>query len=220
MSATATRDRKGNGMRSRSAHPRRLVARGSAGRMAGGLGWFSIGLGVAEIAAARPIARALGLRGAEALIRAYGVREIVTGLGILGATDRRPWIRGRVAGDALDLVTLLAGAPRASVAGFVTALGSVATVTLFDLVCAEALRTEESDRAGSRRAARANASRTAFPRGVEASRGIARDVTVPQDVRIPDPLRPQAQPGLGDAGQGHGEPREAANDPLRSSHSA
>jgi len=179
--------------------------------MAGGLGWFSIGLGVVEIAAAGPIARALGLRGGENLIRAYGVREVVTGLGILASTNRRPWIMGRVAGDALDAVTLLAGAPRASVAGFATALGSVATVTLFDLVCAEALRTEEGDRVGSQRAARAYAHRSAFPRGVEASRGMARDMVVPQDFRIPDPMRPQAD--AAESGRGHGDERRgAAND--------
>lgn len=195
-------------MRTQAAHARRIAARGSAGRMAGGPGWFSIGLGVAEIAAERPIARALGLRGAENLIRASGVREIATGLGILGSTDRRRWIRGRVAGDALDVVTLLAGAPRASVAGFATALGSVATVTLFDLVCAEALRTEESDRIGGQRASRAYAHRSAFPRGVEASRGIARDAAVPRGVRIPDPLRPQ------------GNAIGGANDPVRNAATA
>jgi hypothetical protein len=72
----------------------RMPRRGSAGRMAGGLGWFSIGLGVLEIAAARPISRALGLRGGENLIRAYGVREIANGVGLLVSPNRRPWILG------------------------------------------------------------------------------------------------------------------------------
>ncbi|WP_270935018.1 cyclase dehydrase [Falsiroseomonas oryzae] len=163
---------------------------GSAGRMAGGLGWFSIGLGLFELAAARPLARGLGLRGQENLIRAYGLREIATGVGILVSRDRRPWIMGRVAGDALDAVTLLAGAPRASAFGLATALASVASVTLFDLVCAEALRTEEGDRIASRNAARAYAGRSAFPRGTQATRGAARDFEPPRDFRVPDPLRP------------------------------
>jgi len=175
-------------MTHRANHP----ARGAAGRMAGGLGWFSIGLGLFEIAAARPLSRALGLRGGENLLRAYGVREIVTGIGILTATDRRPWIAARAAGDALDVATLLAGAPRASVFGFVTAIASVASVAVFDLVCAESLRTEEGDREARRAATRAYANRSAFPGGLSATRGAARDFEPPADFRIPDPLRPQA----------------------------
>ncbi|MGG5821256.1 hypothetical protein [Falsiroseomonas sp. HW251] len=166
--------------------------RGSAGRMAWGLGWFSIGLGVLELAAARPLARSLGLRGAENLVRAYGLREIATGIGILTARDRRPWIMGRVAGDALDAVTLLAAAPRGSAFGTATALASVAGVAIFDLLCAEALRTEEGDRAGHRRAARAYAARSAFPHGTWTTRGQAGDFEPPADFRIPEPLRPWA----------------------------
>ena len=49
---------------------------------------------------------------------------------VLTARDRRPWVRGRIAGDALDAATLLAGAPRASPFGFVTALASVAALGL------------------------------------------------------------------------------------------
>ena len=55
----------------------------AAGMVARGLGWFSIGLGVAELLVPRMIARATGLRGHETLIRCYGVREIATGIGIL-----------------------------------------------------------------------------------------------------------------------------------------
>jgi hypothetical protein len=168
--------------------PVRMPTRGSAGRMAGGLGWFSIGLGVLELAAARPLARGLGLRGQENLIRAYGLREIATGIGILTARDRRPWIMGRIAGDALDAATLVATGRGG--AGRAFALASVLGVTVFDLVCAEALRTEEGDRVGHARAARAYAGRSAFPRGTEATRGAARDFEPPADFRIPDALRP------------------------------
>ena len=34
--------------------------------------------------------------------------------------------------------------------------------------------------------------RSGFPRGVEASRGLAANAAIPNDVRIPDPLRPLA----------------------------
>lgn len=174
----------------RAAAARRRPQRGSAGRMAAGLGWFSIGLGIMELAAARPLARALGLRGAETLIRASGLREIVTGVGILTARDRRPWILARIAGDALDAATLVAAGGRGHAGGVVAALASVLGATVFDLVCAEALRTEEGDRIGSQRAARAYATRSAFPRGLAGTRGAARDVEPPGDFRIPDPLRP------------------------------
>ena len=49
--------------------------------LARALGWFSLGLGLAELLAAPRITRSLGLRGKERLIRAYGVREIAAGIG-------------------------------------------------------------------------------------------------------------------------------------------
>ena len=53
---------------------------GGADRMAKALGWFSIGLGLTELIAAKRITRALGMEGKEILVRAYGVREIGPGL--------------------------------------------------------------------------------------------------------------------------------------------
>jgi hypothetical protein len=168
-----------------------IPARGSAGRLAEGLGWFSIALGVFEIAAARPLARGLGIRGAEGILQAYGAREIATGVGILVSRDRRPWILGRVAGDALDVATLIAALPgNRRPGGVVLGLAAVLGVTVLDLVCAEALRTEEGSRQKRAQATFDYASRSAFPRGVDAARGAARDFEVPADFRIPGPLRP------------------------------
>ncbi|HEY3065389.1 MAG TPA: hypothetical protein VGL09_06325 [Methylomirabilota bacterium] len=75
--------------------------------LAVGLGWFSIGLGVAEIVAPRQLARLIGSPKRPLLIRAFGLREIATGIGIL-ATAPPPlaWTWSRVAGDALDLAAL------------------------------------------------------------------------------------------------------------------
>src|SRR5690606_33222562 len=79
--------------------------------VSGGLGWFSIALGVAEIAAAGPIARALGLPPAAAwLIRGFGAREIATGVGVLSAPANPQWLMARVGGDALDLSALACAA--------------------------------------------------------------------------------------------------------------
>lgn len=77
--------------------------------LAGALGWFSIGLGLAALAAPRLVARTIGLRGAGrsvALLRLVGLREVGAGAGIL--TQRRPagWLWARVAGDAMDLALL------------------------------------------------------------------------------------------------------------------
>jgi hypothetical protein len=106
--------------------------------LAQGLGWFSIGLGLTEILAPRRLARSLGMEQQAGLICAYGVREIVKGIGILTQRDPTPWIWGRVAGDALDLATLASGLrhdnPRRE--NVTTALAAVAGVTALDLLCA------------------------------------------------------------------------------------
>ena len=81
----------------------------NAHSVARGLGWFSIGLGLAEVLAPRALTRGLGMEGHEQIMRAYGVREIATGIGILSSTHPLPWIWGRVGGDALDIATLATG---------------------------------------------------------------------------------------------------------------
>ena len=73
------------------------------------LGWFSIGLGLAELAMPRRLARVAGAPNAPRLTRAYGLREIGTGIAILTSKDPSPWLWGRVAGDALDVATVSAG---------------------------------------------------------------------------------------------------------------
>ena len=78
----------------------------SARTLARGLGWFSIGLGLAEVLMPGKLARFLGVPGNEGLIRACGAREIATGVGLLLTDDPKPWIYGRIGGDALDLAGL------------------------------------------------------------------------------------------------------------------
>lgn len=118
--------------------------RHSAEALAEGLGWFSIALGTAELLAPRALGRALGMEDQATLIRAYGVRELATGIGILSQDDPTPWMWARVAGDALDLATLSAGLhhrnPARGAVGF--AIANVAAVTAIDAICAYALSTE------------------------------------------------------------------------------
>ena len=47
--------------------------------------------------------------GHEPIVFAYGVREVVNGIGILASDDPTPWVWGRVGGDALDIATVAAG---------------------------------------------------------------------------------------------------------------
>jgi len=73
------------------------------------LGWFSIGLGLAQIVAPRGVARMIGIEedgGSAAVMRACGLREITAGVGILTQPQTDAWLWARVAGDVLDLALL------------------------------------------------------------------------------------------------------------------
>src|SRR4051794_25893596 len=78
-------------------------------RMAKNLGYLSLALGAAELIAPRALCRATGLSGMEPLVRAYGAREIATGVAILASHNPAPWIWGRVAGDMADIATAASG---------------------------------------------------------------------------------------------------------------
>src|SRR5205809_6161951 len=95
---------------------------GGADKLTKALGWFSIGLGVAELVAPKAIARLVGSRNHSSLIRAYGLREIAAGVGILATSKPGPWLWSRVAGDVVDLASLGAAAP-SSRNGTGTAIG-------------------------------------------------------------------------------------------------
>ena len=73
------------------------------------LGWFGIGLGLAEVLAPRAVAKAAGLEKHAGLIRAFGLREIASGVMILAADKPEPWLWARVAGDGLDGALLGSG---------------------------------------------------------------------------------------------------------------
>lgn len=118
-----------------------------AERVAKGLGWFSIGLGLAELLAPRAIARLCGGEGKHTgLIRLYGLREIAAGLMIF-SQGKRPaaGVWSRVAGDAMDLATLgvAAVSPRTNKAGVAFAAANVMAVTAVDVMCAQALSRQE-----------------------------------------------------------------------------
>jgi hypothetical protein len=73
------------------------------------LGWFSIALGTAQVAAPRLMCRLVGSSGngsAPLVMRLFGVREIAQGTGILSRPRPTTWMWSRVAGDAVDLALL------------------------------------------------------------------------------------------------------------------
>jgi hypothetical protein len=174
----------------------------STDALARGLGVFSIALGVMELVAARSLSRALGMQGSENLVRAYGLREIATGVGILASKDPMPWLWGRVGGDALDIATLAVGLDqenpkRGNVA---LALASVAGVTALDVYCAQTLSRESPIPLPP---LRDYSHRSGFARSPERMRGAASDFEVPRDFRQPEALRPWTSARPDGAGSGH-----------------
>jgi hypothetical protein len=157
--------------------------------LAKSLGYFSIALGVAELLAPKALCNAIGITGLESVVRAYGAREVATGVAILASHDPAPWIWARVAGDMADIATVATGLRQDNSRKDhnVAALAALAAVTVVDVVCANALGMEK----GSRTTAIADYSnRSGFPQGLQAGRGAARDFVVPQDMRTPRLLRP------------------------------
>lgn len=114
----------------------------SAKRLARGLGWFSIGLGLTELLAPKAIARITGVSNTHTgLIRLYGARELAAGIGIFAQQKPTESVWSRVAGDALDLATLgvAFSSPDAKRGRMAFATANVLAVTALDLICAKQL---------------------------------------------------------------------------------
>ncbi|MEF2277158.1 hypothetical protein V3W47_02530 [Deinococcus sp. YIM 134068] len=114
-----------------------------AEQVARGLGWLSVGLGTLEVVAPGQLSRFLGVPERNTLVRAYGVRELIAGVGLLtqpaAATG---WVWARVAGDVIDLATL--GGAQADDHPTArkrtgNALAMITAITVADVLCARAL---------------------------------------------------------------------------------
>ncbi len=158
--------------------------------LARGLGWFSIGLGLVETLAPAAVCRATGLRGRTKLVRAYGLRELASGVAILASHDPTPWIWGRIGGDAMDFATLVADLdsdnPRRG--KVIAALAVASGVALLDALCVQELH--ESKRLSPEGQFEHYRTRTGFPKAASAMTGAAADFAVPSDFRIPEAIRP------------------------------
>jgi hypothetical protein len=113
--------------------------------MAMALGWFSLALGMAELMAPRQVAELIGAprnEGTEKTLRAYGAREIASGIAILSDPTESRWLWSRVGGDALDLATLGAAGRHESSdrSRLAIASAAVAGVAALDVIAAIGLR--------------------------------------------------------------------------------
>jgi uncharacterized membrane protein len=113
------------------------------------LGWFSIGVGLAELLAPRALGRAIGVGDQSATLRALGVREVVSGLGLLSERKPGAWAWSRVAGDAMDLALLGAAtrSPDADPRRIAMATAGVLAVAALDVYAGRRLQATQSDEA-------------------------------------------------------------------------
>ncbi|MDQ3805737.1 MAG: SRPBCC family protein [Acidobacteriota bacterium] len=121
-------------------------------RLAYGLGWVSIGLGLAELLTPRGVAKVAGVRGRHTgFIRLMGLREIAHGIAIF-SQGRRPAgaVWSRVVGDALDLAALGAAfaSPDSDKGRVAFATANVLALTALDVLCAQQLGSEEGTTTG------------------------------------------------------------------------
>jgi hypothetical protein len=150
-------------------------------RLGKALGWFSLGLGLVELLAPHRITQALGMQGQEALVRAYGAREISSGILSL-STEKNLGLWSRVGGDGMDIATLLTALrdDNPKVQNVTTALVLVAGITLLDIMAAQGTTARHSRTSGDRYIYR---DRSGFPGGLAAARSAAKDFQVPVDMR-------------------------------------
>lgn len=99
------------------------------------LGWFSIGLGLTQLLAPRTLGRAIGVGDQSTVIRMCGMREIVSGVGLLSGKAPAAFSTSRVFGDVLDLALLGASlrSPQANPGRIAAAATAVASVTAVDM---------------------------------------------------------------------------------------
>lgn len=134
-------------------------------RLARGLGWLSLGLGLTQLAAPRGVARLIGLRGDDedrkAMI-AIGMRELASGIGILAQNRPAPAVWARVGGDVMDLALLgrALNSQRTDRNRVAVATVAVAGVTVLDVLV------------GQRLGRQANGGKAEWAADREAARGV------------------------------------------------
>ena len=120
-------------------------------RLSSALGWFSVGLGLAQLLAPRQVARVIGADERDATtsltLRLLGGRELASGLGLLSKVHPAAWAWARVAGDALDLALVgrALASPRAQRERLLLFGAGVLGVACVDAYSARRLQREARD---------------------------------------------------------------------------
>ncbi len=116
---------------------------GTETKVAKGLGWASVAIGLTELLFPNKLERLLGLPRASlhrSILQTMGVRELMHGFDILSHDDPTPGVWSRVAGDGLD-VALLAMAARKTRTpkSFATTAAMVLGIGVLDMLAAKEL---------------------------------------------------------------------------------
>ena len=124
----------------------RSAANVGTGKLAKGLGYFSLGLGLMELLMPAQAGEMIGVSNRyRAFLPVLGLREIAHGVAILNQQKPTEGVWSRVAGDAVDLAYLAAAFAgeennKNRLAGATIA---VLGVTALDVMCAQALSTRD-----------------------------------------------------------------------------
>jgi uncharacterized membrane protein len=144
-------------------------------RRARGLGWFSIGLGLAQIGAPRSVARFIGINDSDETrntMFAIGLREITSGIGILSRPRAAGWVWSRVGGDLMDLALLgkAMSSDENDKGRVAAATAAVVGVTVVDFLTGQQLAGESNG--GAENGHRAPGQRITGSRGVHVIQAI------------------------------------------------
>jgi len=124
----------------------RSAANVGTGKLAKGLGYFSLGLGLMELLMPAQVGEMIGVDNRHrAFLPALGLREIAHGAAILSQQKPTTGVWSRVGGDAVDLAYLgiaFAGSQN-NKKRLIGATVAVLGVTAVDLMCAQALSSSD-----------------------------------------------------------------------------
>jgi uncharacterized membrane protein len=126
-------------------------------RLARALGWASLGLGVAQLAAPGAVSRLSGVDDsaeARGTVLLVGARELFHAVVLLGSRNPAPWVWTRVAGDAMDLMLLdrsladRAGWRYRRAAAATMAVAGITAIDLYTAIRANPSREDRRSEAG------------------------------------------------------------------------
>jgi uncharacterized membrane protein len=117
--------------------------------LARALGWLSLGLGLAQVAAPSKVAQLIGVEDDDntiTMMRVVGAREIASGIGILTQPKPTPWLWARVGGDAMDLALLRSAmtSPRADQNRVSAATAAVLGIAAVDMLASSRVMVKPS----------------------------------------------------------------------------